>query len=55
MIRKQSTGGTERSCPVDGCGNEDLESVADDDSDFDYFCHWCGNLFTKTEDGLDVQ
>jgi len=44
---------TDRSCPVDGCGNESLDNI--DDPDLDWFCHWCGNIFVETEDGLDVQ
>jgi hypothetical protein len=46
---------TDRSCPVDGCENPELDDVSENDDEFDWFCHWCGNLFVETEGGLDVQ
>jgi len=42
-------------CPIDGCGNSELDDVSENDDEFDWFCPWCGNLFIETEDGLDVR
>jgi hypothetical protein len=35
-------------CPHDRCGNEVLDRV-EDDPENDFFCHWCGGLFTSEE------
>jgi hypothetical protein len=45
----------ERSCPVDGCDNPELDEISDMDDQFDWFCHWCGNMFVENEGDLDVQ
>jgi len=42
------TDGGEVPCPYDECGNEDLDRM-EDDPEYDYFCHWCGNLFEAEE------
>ena len=50
-----SSDDTDRSCPVEGCENPELSDVSENDDEFDWFCHWCGNVFVETEDSLDVQ
>jgi len=52
MSNSQTQSG--EACPVDGCENSELEELTDDDK-LDWFCHWCGNLFVETEDGLNAQ
>lgn len=55
MSGDTSMDGTDRPCPVEGCENPELDDVSENDDEFDWFCHRCGNLFVETEDGLDVQ
>ena len=45
-----NTSDNDQPCPVDGCGNKSLDQTPDD-PDYDYFCHWCGNLFESQEVG----
>lgn len=35
-------------CPEDGCENDELDATPDD-PDFNWFCHWCGGLFTDED------
>jgi aspartate carbamoyltransferase regulatory subunit len=41
-------------CPTEGCENESLDTAENNDAlaadeDNDYFCHWCGRLFSEEE------
>lgn len=42
-------------CPMEACGNEDMDDVSDNDDSLDWFCPWCGSLFMEDNGELVIQ